>query len=120
MEKQYTDEEIADALFQSKGVQAAAARILGCHENTVWLRLQSSDVVKQGFRRGLGRLADKAITNVDLLLDSLDEKVRADMTKYATSRLLKEYFTERSEITGADGGAVRVEVEYVNEAGPGE
>ena len=105
-DQEYSDEQIADALTEAKGVQAGAARILGCHENTVWLRLQTSEIVKMGLKRGLGRLADKAVTNVDQLLDSEDEKIKADMTKYAASRLLKEYFTERQEVTGADGGPV--------------
>lgn len=49
------------------------------------------------------KLVEKAETNLENLLDAEDEKVKADLTKFTLSRLKKEDYSERSELTGKDG-----------------
>jgi len=48
-------------------------------------------------------IVNKAEKNLDTLLDSKDERVKADMTKFTLSRLKKEDYSERSEVTGKTG-----------------
>jgi hypothetical protein len=45
----------------------------------------------------------KAENNLDKLLSSEDEKIQADMTKFALSTLGKKVYSSRIENTGADG-----------------
>lgn len=41
--------------------------------------------------------------NIEPLLKSADERVRADMTKHVQETLGKRWFSKRSELTGAEG-----------------
>ncbi len=45
-------------------------------------------------------IVSKAETNLDNLLEAEDDKVKADMTKFALSRLDKEHYSERIENAG--------------------
>lgn len=49
------------------------------------------------------KLVDKAEGNLETLLDSKDERVQADMTKFTLTRLKKDIYSERTEMTGKDG-----------------
>jgi phage terminase small subunit len=49
------------------------------------------------------KLKSKAERNLNNLLDSKDEKVKADMTKFTLKTLGKDEYSERTEITGAEG-----------------
>lgn len=86
---------------------------LGINENTwdTWVYKNY-----QGFRETLQswtfeinekrrkRLLAKAENNLEVLLDSEDERVKADMTKFVAKTLGKdEGYTERTEMTGKDG-----------------
>lgn len=53
-------------------------------------------------------LVSKAEKNLDNLLDSEDEKVKADLTKFTLSRLNKEKYSERKELTGEEGKAINI------------
>lgn len=62
----------------------------------------------QGFRANLmnwkrEKMLSKAETNLDVLLDSNDEKIKLDATKFVTSRIGKDKWSERQEITGENG-----------------
>lgn len=54
------------------------------------------------------KLKSKAEKNLDILLDSNDEKVKADMTKFTLKTLGKDEYSERTEMTGADGEPLQV------------
>lgn len=43
----FTPEQVADALRQARGVQAVAARLLGCHRNTVRRYMQEHPQVQE-------------------------------------------------------------------------
>ena len=52
-------------------------------------------------------MIEKAERNLDEFLDlTEDQKIRADITKFVASRLSKKKWSERAEITGADGTAL--------------
>lgn len=49
------------------------------------------------------RILKKAESNVEVLLDSEDERVVADITKFSLETLGKSNYSKRSELTGKDG-----------------
>lgn len=49
------------------------------------------------------RILRKAEANVEVLLESEDERVAADMTKFSLETLGKTHYSKRSELTGKDG-----------------
>jgi hypothetical protein len=49
------------------------------------------------------KLIDLAEKNLESFLLGEDEKIKADITKFVLSRLNKKKYSERSEVTGADG-----------------
>lgn len=75
----------------------------------------------QGFRELLNswryeRIVKKAEANLEQLLQGEDEKIRADLTKFALERLNKLNFSSRTEHTGKDGEDIVVNlVSYKNE-----
>uniref|UniRef100_A0A6M3J4U3 Putative terminase n=1 Tax=viral metagenome TaxID=1070528 RepID=A0A6M3J4U3_9ZZZZ len=53
---------------------------------------------------GDNKMLHKAEKNLDEFLDdNEDKKIKADITKFVASRLGKKKWSERGEITGADG-----------------
>jgi len=59
------------------------------------------------------RILTKAEANVEVLLASEDERVVADMTKFALERLNKKTYSSRVENTGADGVALVTTINIV-------
>lgn len=56
------------------------------------------------------KLLAKAEKNIDILLDSEDEKIKADITKFTTGRLGKKRWSDRIEHTGEDGKAIEIKI----------
>jgi len=56
----YSDKKIIDALHKAKGIQAEAARILGCVRQTVSARIQSSEEVKKAYQATNESVKDEA------------------------------------------------------------
>jgi len=109
----YTDEQIADALLKSGGIQSDAARLLRCSRTTIWARAQESELVQAAIDAGLDDLADKSQAVIrEAVESSADEKIKVDTSKWVLARLRKGVWSERQEVTGADGGAVNVELTW--------
>jgi len=51
---------------------------------------------------------EKTEENIDVLLDSEDEKVKKDMTIFVAETLGKTWYSKRTELTGAEGKPVGV------------
>ena len=49
------------------------------------------------------RILNKAEANLEQLLDGEDERIRADLSKFALETLNKRHYSKRTEQTGADG-----------------
>ena len=62
----------------------------------------------------LGKVVLKAEKNLDNFMDSDDERVRADMTKFALTRLKKEVYSDRTEHTGKGGKPISVKQANIN------
>jgi hypothetical protein len=56
------------------------------------------------------RLILKAEKNLENLLDETDVRVKADMTKFTLSRLKKEEYSDRSEVTGKGGETLTINI----------
>lgn len=49
------------------------------------------------------RIFKKAEANLEQLMEGDDERIRADLSKFALETLHKKYYSKRTEQTGADG-----------------
>jgi len=49
------------------------------------------------------RLLQKAESNLEVLLDAEDDRLKGDMTKFTLESLNKRFYSKRQEQTGADG-----------------
>jgi phage terminase small subunit len=56
------------------------------------------------------RILQKAENKLESLLDCGDNKIEADIAKFASSRLNKKVFSERLEQTGADGSDLKINI----------
>ena len=56
------------------------------------------------------RIIEKAEKNLEDFMLSEDERIKSDMTKFALTRLKKEHYSERTELTGKDGAPIVREV----------
>lgn len=65
-----------------------------------------SHLVPTWFKKGMEKrekMLKKAEDNLETLLDSEDEKVKADITKFIAKTIGKDIYSERQEVTGKDG-----------------
>jgi hypothetical protein len=60
------------------------------------------------------RILTKAETNIEVLLDSEDERVQADISKFALERLNKKVYSTRVESTGANGKEIPTPIINLN------
>ena len=58
--QQYTDEEIAAALKETKGMVFLAAQKIGCHADTIYERSKSSEIIRYAMLMERGRVVDAA------------------------------------------------------------
>ena len=52
------------------------------------------------------RLLQKAESNLEVLLDAEDDRLKGDMTKFTLESLNKKFYSKRTEQTGKDGEAL--------------
>lgn len=108
----YTKKEIIAALVASKGMVYVAARKLNCVAQTIYNYAEKYPEVKQVMQQERGLMVD--IAEIALY------KALQNGEPWAVSLTLKTIgkdrgYTERQEITGADGGPLDVVVKgYVN------
>lgn len=103
----YTPEEIIDALKRHKGMVYLAAEALGCSHTTVYNYMNKYPEVKAATVKEKGKVLDA----VELVL--FNAAMRSE--PWAVSLMVKTQgknrgYTERTEITGADGDAINVNV----------
>lgn len=59
------------------------------------------------------RLLRKAESNLEVLLDAEDDRLKGDMTKFTLESLNKKFYSKRIENTGADGKALILPAELI-------
>lgn len=56
------------------------------------------------------RILNKAEANLEQLLEGEDERIRADLSKFALETLNKRHYSKRQEQTGADGEQLTIQI----------
>ncbi len=130
-----SDKVLAGALIAAKGNHSAVARHLGIARQTVAIRVEKSEALRKAVHHGLMELADKAQSVIDDALERKErnvvfddkgrqigielleepDKVAVDTAKWVKARVNEntkptDKWSERTEITGAEGGPVSVKL----------
>ena len=110
----YTAQDIIDALRKTKGMAYLAAKELGCSHTTVYNYISKHPTVKAEFDYQRGELLDVAELK-------LREAVLAGeqwALQFALRLLGKDRgYSERTEITGAGGAQLRIELHWPEDDG---
>jgi hypothetical protein len=105
MKNRFKIEQVAEALRKSAGIQAGAARILGCTRQAISLYVARYPQ--------LARVVDDAVEfNLDLaetkLIDAVNQGEMTAIKFYLETKGKSRNYTRRHEVTGANGGAIEV------------
>lgn len=98
--EQYTEEQVAQALRETKGMVSLTAKKLGCDPSTIYNYIEKYPALKQVRKDARNEMLDA------LELKAYDRAMKGDTTM--TIFLLKTQgkdrgYIERSELTGKDG-----------------
>ena len=126
-----SDKRIAELIVQEAGNLSAVARIVKLTPQAVSYRVRESEELQEALEAGLMELEGEAHNVLREALgrqervqvyqngsavgvELLDEpdKIAVDTAKWGLARLNKGRWSERQEVTGADGGAVNVELTW--------
>lgn len=110
--EKYTKKEIIAALIASKGTVYIAARRLGCAANTVYRFAEKYPEVKEAMHHERGMQIDVA----ELQLQAAVNRGEPWAIALTLKTIGKDRgYTERTEVTGADGGPLDIVLKgYVN------
>lgn len=121
MSKQkYTAAQMIEALRAAGGVIAVAARAIGCDRNTVYAYMGRYSTVKDAYDEANETNLDVAEAGLMAFVRgqvtengerrTVDDRVRLDATKYyLRTKGRTRGYGDRMEVTGEDGGAIRIE-----------
>ena len=101
----YTAEQMADAIRESNGIMAVAARRLGCSRSTVSNYINRYATVKAAYEESRETLLD--MTEGELFKQIKEGNTTAIIFTLKTIGKHRGY-VERQEVTGRDGGKIRV------------
>jgi len=124
MTRKFTAEQVIEAVKDSDGVIALVARRLHCGWTTAHDYIYRYPTAKAALENETNQLYDEAeriiYTNIRLLRERQEREGRP-VESYDAWRMLTQTrrgrergFSERQEVTGADGDALHVIVEYVD------
>jgi hypothetical protein len=110
----FTPDQIIEALRAEHGFVAAAARRLGCAENTIRRYINNYPEVAEVHTEAFETAGD----NVEYALydEAVNQRNTAALIFLAKTRFRNRGYTERQELTGANGGPVAITVHIVDEA----
>lgn len=118
--RQYKAHQFISAIPGTGGIVTVIANRVGCHRKTATWYIENYPTVKAAYDAEREAITDMAegvvLGNIQLAHDKLDEKdnkkqVDSGDAKWYLSRKGKNRgYTERTEITGADGGDLSIAV----------
>lgn len=109
--KVYSTEQIIAALEETHGGIFVAADRIGCSYKTIERRAKDVKAVQDVIDKYRGRRVDVAEMALDkALLNGEPWAVQFTLKTQGKQR----GYVERQEVTGADGAAHKIEVEYIN------
>jgi DNA-binding transcriptional MerR regulator len=107
--RKYTQEEMIEALEESKGLIAPAARALGCSRDTIRTYLEEYTAVAQA-------KLDQREAVTDMAENALYEAIRRGeawaVCFYLKCMAKNRGYIERAELTGNGGGPVKIKLVY--------
>ena len=107
--RKYTQEQVIEALEESRGMIAPAARKLGCSRNTIRAYIQEYTEVAQA-------LVDEEEATTDhaelRLFQAIDRGEAWAICFYLKCKGKKRGYVERAEVTGPGGKAVNIKLVY--------
>lgn len=103
--REYTDEEIIEALEKSKGIVSIAAEYLGCNRKTVYARMNANEEIMAAHRHADDSVTDFAETKLIQKINQGD--MRAIIFRLETKGKNRGY-VKRQEIDGPEGSAIPV------------
>ena len=107
--RKYTQEEMIEALEESKGLIAPAARALGCSRDTIRSYLEEYPAVGQA-------KLDQREAVTDMAENSLYEAIRRGeawaVCFYLKCMAKDRGYVERAELTGGNGAPVKIKLVY--------
>ena len=108
----YTPEQIIEALRKTKGLIGLAADELKCDRKTIYNHVKRSAAVREALESVRERNLDVAESK---LLGAIDTGESWAITYYLSRIGRERGYGDRSELTGLNGGALRVVVEYADD-----
>jgi hypothetical protein len=112
MAQKYKAQQVADAIKETRGFITYTARYLGCDRTTVYRYIDKYEICKQAVEDARGGFLDMA----ELTLYNKIKDGDITATIFALKTLGKSRgYSERHELTGADGNTLAVKIEYEND-----
>jgi len=109
--QKFTSQEVVDACKDSGGVMAVVAQVLGCERATISVYAKRYKTVRDALEQADEAMTDMAENKHALLIKS--SYWPAIQYRLSTKGKRRGY-TERTEITGAEGAPVELVVRYEN------
>lgn len=106
--EKFTAEQVADALTETRGMKTLAAKRLGCAYNTIQRYIDKYASVRDALDRAHESLGDQV--ELALFDEAVNKRNTAALIFLAKTKFKARGYVERSEVTGAAGGAIRVEI----------
>jgi len=111
MGQKFTNAQIVEAVKSVNGMIYLAARKLGCTPQAIYKRMAKSSIIREAVDDSRGELVDIS-----------EQKLRAAVINgepWAVAMVLKTLgksrgYVERQEVTGADGGAIIVDWDSID------
>ena len=93
--------------FAAQGLtKTEVAHALGCCPDTYHTKETQNPEIREAYARGRSAGAHKAARRLDKLIDSADQRVALDASKFYLAR--RAGWSETTEIAGAGGGPVAI------------
>ena len=110
--EQFTIEEVVDAIMSANGSRIDAADVLGCDPMTVWRYAKKYPQVEEALENAdkvVGQLARNTI--IDGIMGGDAGCAKWFLTH---NKNVRSDWSERTEITGANGGAIQTETRVID------
>jgi DNA-binding transcriptional MerR regulator len=107
--RKYTPEQMIEALTESRGLIAPAARALGCSRDTIRSYLQEYTAVSQA--KDDAKEATKDLAE-NRLVDAIEDREAWAICFYLKTQAKDRGYIERGEVSGLGGSPVKIKLVY--------
>ena len=109
----YTNEQIAEALEKTHGGMYLAAEVVGCSYRTILRRANQVKAIQDIIDKYSGRRTDVALLKLEQAINKGEPwAITLQIMKSKEGR--SRGYVERQEVTGADGGAIVVDWDSID------